>query len=31
VIPPRSKKKITVAYTVELPKNYKVTGYVTAN
>lgn len=31
VIPPRSKKKITVAYTVDLPKDYKVTGYVTAN
>ncbi len=31
VLPPRSKKTITIAYTVELPKDYKVTGYVTAN
>lgn len=26
-IPPRGKKQIIVAYTVELPKEYKVSGY----
>ncbi len=28
VIPPRSKKQVTIAYTVALPKSYRVHGYV---
>ncbi|MCK5800019.1 MAG: mucoidy inhibitor MuiA family protein [Deltaproteobacteria bacterium] len=28
VVPPRSKRQITVAYTISLPKSYKVNGYV---
>ena len=26
-VPPRSKRRITVAYTVSLPKSYRVSGY----